>query len=870
MKTKKHSALVLTIILLEFFIRPFFAHAAESDLVISEIAAYEASDYEWLEIYNKGSEPIDLTNWKFFEDQTNHRLSAEQNDLIIDPGEYAIIADVAVNFKQAHPDFTGTIIDSSWTTLREDGEEIALKNSADEIIESFTYLPCPNTSLQRLDLNSNDYTATNWQVHETGNSAGIANQFPNQNPPPDDPPPDNPPPDNPPPDDPLPEPEPIIPIAHPKIISAGTLVINEFVSDPADGEVEWVELYNKNVFDIDLTGWKIIDGSGAETELSGIIGSNFDNKFFVIESPKGKLNNSGDVIILKNQQNNPIDTVYYGNWNSGFIEENAPTAKDPYSTARIFDGGQTFKNSADFVVTQTPTKGEPNLITLTEEAKKEATAEINANEIKTKIETKIIISEIYPNPSGSDLEFEWLELKNINETEIDLLGWQIKDNSKKTYKISALDFPTTIIKPGQFFILPRSITGLALNNDQDTIKLLSPEDKTIQTIKYNEDETVPENTAYAVDIEGNWFWSTTPTENQANLITKLNHAPEIDFTCPKTAEVSEIITCDASDSYDLEDDKLIFTWLIEEQTYQSVIAQHQFKIKGTYTITLLITDGQLEVKEVQKIKINGPEPETKTPATKTTATVKKTTVKKTTTTKKTTTAKKTAVITGTLEEIKNLPLNTKVKTTGIVSVLPITFGKTIMYVAGSGLQVYMSKASWPELKLGDQVELNGILSQSLGEKRLKLAAQPDIKVIASQAPPEPKIITIAEIKPELVGYLIKISGQLIEKNGAKFYLRDNTGETLVYIKTNTKITKTNFLEGDQLKITGILSQNNEQLQVLPRSNEDITKIIVSAPAEQSTIPANQTSNDIMKYLVAGGIFAMVGLVTALVINKKQK
>jgi len=859
--------------MLGFFNFPIYVSAADTDIVISEIGAYETSDHEWLEIFNKGAEQVDLTNWKFYEDQTNHRLSAWQNDLIIDPGEYAVMANKADLFKQKYPDFTGTIIDSSWSSLREDGEEIALKNASGETIEDFTYLPCPDTSLQRVDLNLNDYTTANWQVHASGNSAGRANEFPSTpptEPPPDNPPPDNPPPDKPPPDEPPPpdnpppdNPPPLkLQKSNTKIISSGTLVINEFVSDPADGEVEWIELFNKNVFDIDLTGWKIIDGSGAETFLSGTIGSNFDNKFLVINSPKGKLNNSGDIIILKNKENNIIDAVSYGNWDSGFVEQNAPAAKDPNSTARIFDGAESFNNANDFIITQTPTKDEPNVITLLEEEKKKKEAE--QEEKTTKIKEQIIINEIYPNPSGSDLENEWIELKNIGTEPLDLNGWQIQDNSKKKYKIIAKNFQSTIIAPNEFFTLTRKTSGLALNNDKDTVKLISPDDKTIQTVKYNEDEAVPENVSYAIDENNDFNWTTTPTQNQENIITKLNHEPVIDITCPKEALINETITCDASDSYDLEDDQLTFTWQIEEQTYDSVIIEHQFKTKGTFAINLIINDGQIEVKDTQKIKITDPNEKT---ASKKTATVKSASTK----TKKSSSAKtikSKAVFTTNLKEVRKLAKDTKVSTTGVVSVLPNTFGKTIMYLAGSGIQLYMSKANWPDLKIGDLVQINGTLGEAYGEARIKLANQSAIKILETQSPPEPKEIKISEIGEGLEGYLVKISGQLIEKNGQKFFVKDDTGEATVYLKQNAKINKNNFSEGDQLKITGIVSQNNELYQILPRSDEDIQKEIPIVSAEQTNIPANKTGQSILKYLIATAVFLALGL--AIVLQKFRK
>ncbi|MCX6743384.1 MAG: lamin tail domain-containing protein, partial [Candidatus Parcubacteria bacterium] len=524
-----------------------------------------------------------------------------------------------------------------------------------------------------------------------------------------------------------------------------------------------------------------------------------------------------------------------------------PVAKDPDSTARIFDGAQTFNNKNDFAVTQTPTKGESNIITLTEEEKSKATQETAAKESEKTVEEKIVINELYPNPPGSDLDFEWIELKNIGTAEIDLTGWQIQDNSKKKYKVSTKDFSTTIVKPNEFFLIERKISGLALNNDKETIKLISPDDKTIQAVKYSEDENVPENVSYVPDENSDWFWTTTPTPNQENVLTKLNHAPEINLDCPKTALVGETITCDASDSFDLEDDDLTFTWQIEDQVYTTVIAQHQFKQKGTFSITLIVSDGQIETKEVQKIKI--------TATTESTGSEVKAQTTKSTTTKSTTkktTAKK--IVSADLKNVKNLAIGTNVKTQGVVSVLPNVFGKTMMYVAGSGLQVYMSKASWPDLKIGDLVELNGTLSEALGEKRIKLTSNQDIKVIASQDPPEPKIITSKEINNDIVGYLVQISGQLLEKNGSKFFIKDVIGEAEVYLKTNAKISKENYAEGDNLKVTGILSRNNEEYRILPRSNEDIEKQIIAKPEIATKIATNKLGNYLLKFLIAAAVF----------------
>ncbi len=837
-------------ILLGFFICPPISKAADNDIIISEIGAYETSDYEWVEIYNRGSEPIDLNDWKFYEDETNHKLTASQGDLIIEPDEYAIIADVAENFLQAHSDFTGTIIDSSWSSLKESGEKIGLKNSAGETIEEFTYLACPDTSLQRINLNLNDYTENNWQTHAENNSAGQANEFVNTAEQTEDSSADTQ--DSEESEATEEDEDNTSQEIQPKqqIISSGTILINEFVSDPVSGEDEWIELYNKNGFDVDLSGWKILDGAETATKLSGFIGSNFDNRFLVIEKPKGKLNNAGDAIILQDYKNDIIDAVFYGNWdNQGLSENNAPAANDPFSTARIYDGGTTYNNKNDFLVTQTPTKGLPNVIEPLASAadeKNEATNSDN-NAEKINYEDFIIINEIYPNPPGSDLENEWIELKNIGETETDLSDWQIQDASKKNYKISNKDLTSTIIKPHEFLIINRKISGLALNNDKETLKLIAPDDKTIQTIKYSETENIPENASYALNEENEWLFTTTPTKNKENIITQLNHAPIAEIYCPKQALINKEIICDASDSYDLENDSLSFTWQIGEQLFPGVILQTDFKEKGSYQINLTITDGKDQSQESYKIKILEPETQTVTAA----SLVK-------------TNEDETIAIT--LPDIHLLEKGTKVTTRGVTAALPNIFGKTVMYL--DGIQLYMSKADWPAFKIGDLIQVSGTISEAYGEKRINLAGKDNIIVIENQSPPEPIIIKSSQLGEDLEGHLVQMTGQLIEKNSSKFYVQDDQGEALVYIKQNTKIDKNNFAEGDELTITGLVNQNNDIYQILPRSDEDMIKTQNIKKTDSLAMTANNKSSTVLKYLIVGSIFLSIGLFATFYTKKK--
>lgn len=95
---------------------------------------------EWIEIFNSGSQPVDLTNWKFYENQTNHSLTLGQGSMSLLAGGYAVIASDPDKFLVDHPGYNGTILKSSFS-LSNAGETIAIKNGdllIDEVIYSST------------------------------------------------------------------------------------------------------------------------------------------------------------------------------------------------------------------------------------------------------------------------------------------------------------------------------------------------------------------------------------------------------------------------------------------------------------------------------------------------------------------------------------------------------------------------------------------------------------------------------------------------------------------------------------------------------------------------------------------------------------
>ncbi len=719
---KRFSFLILpTLFLGGIFLFAKTVWGSGGSIVISEVGAYEPNGYEWLEIYNYSDSDIDFNNWVFWENNTNHKINFKDGvSSILSAGEYAIVAEDDTKFKEKYPDVNVKIFDSSWGTLKESGEEIGLKDETGNFVEQFTYIKASNFSLERKNLDTLDYTATNWQEHPDSHTAGQANywqtnsgtpeQTENQNydlrinefvPNPnsgekewieiynlgleidlnnwtlndgvgtiytfseilaadqilvvelsgsklnnggdivsllnsngeivdsvtygswdDGDTSDN---------APIPgKGESLVWSNGIYIISSNPskgsldsenygsenengesqdegesvdstnedstsvgsdsseifgfaksdLVINELVSDPDDSGVEFVEIYNNLDKDVDLDGWYIEEGSESKTFLEGSI---LAKGFFVLEKPKGNLNNSGDILFLYSENETLIDSVTYGSWDDGNLADNALAADDPKSLARKFDGADADNDFFDFFPTTEITKGFPNVIVL------ERDSHINDAQTLDNIDTeikKIVINEVFPNPAGADSEEEFIELVNLENSVVDLSGWKLGDKSSKRFT-----FVNTQIAAGELFVLKRAETGLALNNSGgDQVKLFDQYGSLVSSVSYK--KYAEENYSYSLK-NGEWEWTEVPTPQEENIIVTNNQAPIANIYTETEVLSGEKIIFDASDSYDPEGDELDFFWEFgDEKKGEGVVVSHFYNKEGIYTVELLVVDSE--------------------------------------------------------------------------------------------------------------------------------------------------------------------------------------------------------------------------------------------------------------------------------------
>lgn len=969
----------------------FSARGANTDIVINEIGAYEASGYEWVEIYNHGAEDVDLSDWKFWEGGANHGITPVQGDFILSSHEFALIVQDDKKFLEKYSLVTSTIFDSSWGTLNENGEEIGIKDNLGNFVERFVYSVAENFSLERKNVAIQDYTENNWAEHIDGNTAGqrnfveveeivqeVARDVLLEE---------------------VQEEENIVPQAIFQISSSSvkintkvdfdasgsidsdgtvdtfewifgdgtvgegkqtshvytttgtffvelvvaddkigvgststtlfvteegkksiplekeTLVINEFVFDPEVGE-EWIELYNYGTTTVDLSNIIISDGAGVIAEASSTIES---SDFFVIKLSSNKLNNTGDTIILTNNREELLDQVTYGNWDDGNVLDNVSLPKKGNSVARAAVNG----DGQYFYETEILTQGSANTIFMSPPAVVSPVSvkkNLSPVSLKTNVGSAqpsftqnkkyrpgdVIINEFVSDPADEAEEF--IEFFNASEYEIDLFGWYVADGS------GVKSFLQGKIQSKKYFVFEKPKGSL--NNSGDTIILFDPNLQKIDQVTYgnwddgnildnavvgassqslsripngvdtNDDykdfrvtekissgrenifeelepvvyknlnivinEVLPNPVGQDENVEfielynaGEFFvdlvgWKLKDTKN-TYTITKsqigsgeyiaflgaitgisLNNSgdEQIELVSPGGTIVSTLMYKDALEgkSYARKDD-VIFEW-----TASPTLAK-----KNIFELSLAFVD-EKEKNSTKNILVDSKEPAKKI--------LKE--IKKPSTSKKK--IKKTnQIFTTNLEQLREYDIGTRVKVSGIVTVLPGVFGSQYFYIGStSGVQIYMNRKDFPDLLLGDKVEIVGEIAEAYGETRLKVSLKKDITVIDHPGELSAQEIEVAQLGELVEGRLVQIHGDVTEIKSSYMYVDDGSAEVKVYFKAGANIEKLKIKVGDEVKVAGIVTQTNAFYQLLPRANSDIV-ILKTTPIFTEKIQESNTS-----------------------------
>lgn len=815
-----YNKFLLTVILGSFFIFNFVL-AVNTDIVINEIGAYPTSTHEWIEIWNKGSDAVDLTSWKFWEGETNHGLqNTSTTDSVVASGEYAVICQDATQFFLDYPAFNGSVFDSAWGSLSTSSEEIGLKYDNDNFVEKFSYISTTNYSLERKNPFLADYTIDNWQGHINGNTVGAVNSNYSEGSP-----------------------------GGASSTDSGVnfyywslLKINEIMPGPAEGN-EWVELYNTGTTSLDLVGGFLCDSRGGSVEndsCKNLFGIIEPGEFLLVDLfTRSYLNNDGDSIYLKNPSNAILDEISYGNINLKASEKGQ-------SLARIFNGIDT-DNDNDWAITTTPTPSSTNIITApvvpVSASGGGSSVDINTNNNETKTSvssTKKITTTAkisapkdtakivwvvdfpYSAAAGEAVEFNARLSSDPRGGQLNF-WWNFGGGNTATGSQAVFTFVTSGVYTINIFA-----TSTAGTFGQKEIKILVGDGLSVRNSSVLIGEIL-----------------TKPDEGELEYIEIFNIGSSIQ-------DISQwILRNKANKEYVLPLNNKILGG--QALTFYENVTHLHFDSDGDWLELLSPDEKIVDLVDLPKLISNPPDTVTETEKEKVAKTVST----------KTAVAKSVGPLLNSLDMAQNGEKGQPVKVQGMVTALPGVFGVQYFYIfdGQNGMQVYQYKKDFPPLALGDWVEINGEISLSGNIKRIKVFGRKEIDILAVGKNIEPLAVELEELGEEMVGALVKIAGDITEIKTNYMYIDDGNTEAVVYFKKGAQIDKKNFMEGEKVVVTGIVENSKSGLQVWPRFSGDIVKAGVSAELiiKQRELNAGSDKEVAEKYLTAtaGGLTTLL-------------
>jgi hypothetical protein len=323
-------------------------------------------------------------------------------------------------------------------------------------------------------------------------------------------------------------------------------------------KLEFVELHNQSGEAVDVTGWKMqyfassrsaadmqngasVASSGREVALSGnvpaygtILLSSIGYQagalvyFDTSSSSTGWFAQSGGHVRLVNPNKNVIDHI---GWGSAAQPEGTAiaTIAAGKSAERYVDCSHNFlidtdNNRNDFAVVAAPSPGALNAsyiddctvlppATIPEDEPGQGAGPPDESTCEG-----IVITEILPNPDGTDVGHEFIELYNPTDTPLPLAGCSLQTSgSSKVYA-----FGDEELNPHEYRAVYDSQTGLTLPNTAGgTVWLLSSTSE-LQAIAYQ--AGLADDQVWAVD-NATWQGSYQPTPNAANVIIAVKPCP---------------------------------------------------------------------------------------------------------------------------------------------------------------------------------------------------------------------------------------------------------------------------------------------------------------------------------------------------------
>ena len=498
--------------------------------------------------------------------------------------------------------------------------------------------------------------------------------------------------------------------------------------------------------------------------------------------------------------------------------------------------------------------------------------------------TALRLNEVLPAPAEIDwngdgaanTNDEWIEVYNRGSAAIDLGGWLLDDiaaGGSAPYVIPA----GTLLQPGGFLVLFRDRTGVTLNNDGDTVRLLGPDAAEVDTFTYAKAKN---DRSYSRSTDGDGAWTETypPSPGRANIAPTPTPTPTATPTStpfPAGVTLNEIlpdpqrVDWDQNGVADFVDEWIelyngspapaaLGGWAILDDTKAytlplglTIWPQSHLLLYRRETglslsdwrdrVTLVRPDGSTADQfaydrgpgadrsfcrstdgsgawtsdcEVTPGQANRLLPRPPSGDGDSDASSAQPTR---------------TPRTGTIAAARAAPDDTRVTVTGAVTLPPGLYGRDIyLQDATGGIKVYLRSGDYPALAAGDQVRVTGWTRQFHGEVELSVPGPSYLTRLGPGEPPHPVYVRTGQVGEAHEGELILIAGRVVKFEPQALTLDDGTGPTRIFFPAELPWRRPYVNVGEFWAAQGVVGQYAFEApweggyRVIPRFKTDVS------------------------------------------------
>ncbi len=382
------------------------------EILVSEFMATPASSGEWIEVYNNSQRQIKISMFSVFDSASyaGFLRFPEDEQLLIEPEAYFVFCADSVAFDSTYGKMPNRL-QVNFGSLNNAREIIYVTDFRGNLIDSLRYNNWQfkrGFSFEKIDLSEANFLE-NWAASIDSQKATPGKQNSVNN-------------------------------LHASEFN--DIIINEIMFEPAAGNCEFFELYNRSDFPVQIGGWQFYENSGKRKTVSATEFILQPGKYFIVASDSSILNNydlenaplaiinsdlslgnDEDIIVLLDFTGNVIDSVRYSKtWHNPSFN---------YTNNRSLE-----RISPDFN-SNSPANWSSSLATLKATPGKR-------NSVYQKSAQKTVTLSIEPNPFSPDNDgFEDVTfIKYSLDANIDLVRIRIYDSKGRLVRTLTDNLPT--------------------------------------------------------------------------------------------------------------------------------------------------------------------------------------------------------------------------------------------------------------------------------------------------------------------------------------------------------------------------------------------------------------------------------------------